>query len=99
MKYLVFFTDEAYAEAEQAVEFLHRVSPEAAATLAQDFSALESNLSDMPFSNAVIPFPGKGEYRRLIIEERYAVVFKIEGYNVYVETIIDCRTRYSWLLK
>jgi len=98
MKYQVFVTDAAFAEADQHVHFLSQVSPDAAIKLAEEFSKIGQDLADLPFSYTVIPFPGKGEYRRLVIQGRYAVVFKIQGNNVFVETIVDCRSKYSWLM-
>jgi hypothetical protein len=98
MKYQVFFTDVAFAEAVQHVEFLMRVSAEAAKQLSMDFSHLESTLCENPFLWPVVPFPGKREYRSLVLQERYLVIFIIDNDIVYVETIIDARSQFSWLL-
>jgi hypothetical protein len=98
MKYQVFVTETAFAEADQHVEFLAKASPEAASELASEFSKLEGLLTEMPFSHPIIPFPGKGEYHKVVINKRYVAIFKIEGYSVYIEMILDARSQCSWLL-
>lgn len=98
MKFQVFFTENAFAEADQHVSFLANVSSTAASSLAHEFAKLESDLSEMPFSHPIVPFPGRGDYHKLVIDRRYVVIYKVEGDRVFVETIIDARSSYSWLL-
>ena len=92
MTYQVLLSPKAFSEAVQHVEFLSRVSIDAAKELALDIAQLPFTLKDMPYSHPIIAFPGRGVYRRLILRNRYAVIFIVEDDRVLVDAIVDTRS-------
>ena len=77
-------------------EFLARVSLVAARRLLADFRKVKIRLAANPFQ---FPFADKTDapgippetYRKYLLCERYKALFLVEGSNVYVDAIIDCR--------
>ena len=77
-------------------EFLARVSPAAARRLLASFKKSAGRIEENPFE---FPFaddtdaPGipPETYRKCLFEERYKALFLVEGYDVYIDAIIDCR--------
>jgi plasmid stabilization system protein ParE len=77
-------------------EFLARVSPSAARRLLADFRKAAKLLADNPF---MFPFadeldvPGipPETYRRCAFGKRYKAICLIEGNDVYIDAVIDCR--------
>lgn len=49
-----------------------------------------------PFIYDVL-FPAN-KYRKLVINERYLMVYQIKDDIVYVDYILDCRQNYHWLM-
>ena len=77
-------------------EFLARVSTSAARRLFADFKKVMGSLSENPFQ---FPFADELDapdipidtYRKCLLEKRYKALFLVEGNNVYIDAIIDCR--------
>jgi len=77
-------------------EFLARVSPYAARRLLMDFKKLIKRLEDnplmFPFADEVdVPNIPLETYRKCLLNKRYKTIFLIEGNDVYIDVIIDCR--------
>ena len=74
-------------------EFLARVSRAAAEKLLDNLMASIHSLEHMPQRNPVFsrPYLPNGKYRYLISHNRYRIVYQIEGKNVFVDDIQDCR--------
>ena len=78
--------------------FLARISPAAARRLLADFKKAKLSLSENPFK---FPFadeldaPGipMETYRKCLFDnyKRYKALFLVEGINVQIDAIIDCR--------
>ena len=83
------------------VAFLSQVSTEAAETLAADFVAALVSLQELPqrcpFLNE--DYLPKNKYRKLIVKDRYLLLYQVIEATVYVDFILDCRQDYEWLLK
>ena len=83
------------------VAFLSQASPEAALELADDFVAALTSLQELPqrcpfFYEDYLP---KNKYRKLIVKDRYLLLYQVIEAKVYVDLIIDCRQDYGWLLR
>ena len=81
--------------------FLAKVSVQAAEKLVVDFQKTASSLQSLPnrcpwLMGINIP---KHQYRYIIFDKRYMLVYQIVDKIVYVEYCIDCRQDYGWLLK
>jgi hypothetical protein len=98
--YKVIISDEAAQMLVSHARFLAQVSETAAISLISEFNekakSLEQFLERNPwFSDPLVP---AGKYRKLLIAKRYLLVYQVKGDNVYVDTVVDCRQDYSWLL-
>jgi len=77
-------------------EFLAQASPAAARRLISEFKKATKRLSENPFQ---FPFadeidaPGivQGTYRKCFFYGRYKALFLVDGNNVFVDAVIDCR--------
>jgi len=85
-------------------EFLARVSPTAARNLLTDFKKAMSFLAYNPFQ---YPFADEldvlsiplNTYRKCLFGKRYKALFLVEGDDVYIDAIIDCRQENKNLYK
>lgn len=75
------------------MEFLARVSEDAANRLLDELMKGIRSLAKMPFRNPVYdrPYLSPGKYRYLIVGRRYRIVYQIDGDTVFVDDIQDCR--------
>ena len=101
MEYYVSVSDAALAMLDSHVDFLARVSVDAATKLMNeildDIASLSRNPQRFPaYENQFIP---DNRYRRMLSSKRYLVLYEIDGINVYVDYIIDCRQDYRWLIR
>ena len=77
-------------------EFLSRVSVAAARRLLVDFKKktrlLAANPQQFPFADE-LDAPGipPQTYRKCIFDERYKALYLIEGTDVFIDAVIDCR--------
>ena len=77
-------------------EFLAKASIAAARRLLVDFKKATKLLADNPF---IFPFadeldaPGMPPemYRKCVFDKRYKAFYLVEGNNVFIDAIIDCR--------
>jgi len=77
-------------------EFLSRVSPSAARRLLADFKKVTGLIAENPFR---FPFADEVDvaditpqtYRKCVFDGRYKALFIVEGDNVYIDAVIDCR--------
>jgi len=82
------------------LDFLAKVSIKAAERLEKDFAEKIATLCETPTSNQILVFKGENTmYRKLFVPKRYLILYEIEGNNVFVDYVVDCRQDYSWLLQ
>ena len=101
IKYDVSVSDAALAMLDSHIDFLARVNVDAAARLMDaildDIASLSGNPQRFPsYKNQFIP---DNRYRRMLSAKRYLVIYEIDGKNVYVDYIVDCRQDYEWLVR
>ena len=78
------------------VEFLAQVSASAARRLLADFKKTTKKMADNPF---LFPFADELDvqgipsdtYRKCLFDKRYKAMYIIEGSEVFIDIIIDCR--------
>ena len=73
--------------------FVVKVSEEAANHLLDLLIADIRSLGSMLYRNPIYdrPYLPKGKYRYLITEQRYRIVYQVDGDSVYVDDMQDCR--------
>ena len=97
--YNIVISDAALAMLDSHVEFLARVSKQAATNLMDAVFDDIASLSQFPkrfplFESAFIP---DGRYRKMLSAKRYLLLYEISGNDVCVDYIVDCRQDYEWL--
>ena len=75
------------------IEFLARVSENAANRLTDELLTDIRSLETLPFRNPVYtrPYIPFDKYRYMISGKRYRIVYQIDGDFVFVDDIEDCR--------
>ena len=98
--YDVIISDAALAMLDAHVDFLARVSKNAAAKLMNEvldqIDSLNENPERYPFYDN--QFITSGRYRRTACASRYLVLYEVAGDAVYADYILDCRQDNEWLL-
>lgn len=92
-KYTVTVSRRADAMLVHHARFLANVSIPAANGLTKDFSKVLDALEDNPFQFPVeteYELP-PGQYRKALFCKRYKALFTVEGTNVYLDAVLDCR--------
>ena len=99
-EYEVVVSDAALAMLDRHIEFLARVSTQAAEKLMDEVLGDIGSLSQFPerfplFESEFIPY---GRYRKMLSAKRYLVLYEVDMNDVCVDYIVDCRQEYEWLL-
>jgi len=97
--YNVVISDAALAMLDSHVGFLARASKQAATNLMDAVLDDIASLSRFPerfplFESTFIP---DGRYRKMLSAKRYLILYEIDGNDVCVDYIVDCRQDYEWL--
>ena len=92
-EYIVIIDPAANDRMAAHVEFLARVSENAANRLLDEMLASVCSLKIMPFRCPVYnrPYLPVGKYRYLLFGKRYRIVFQIVGDHIFIDDIQDCR--------
>ena len=99
-RYKVSISSEARQMLREHVYFLARVNPDAAENLRKEIIANIRSLEKMPERFPFFePENRKSAYRKMFVPNWYLVLYLIEGDNVYVEYVLDCRQDYEWLIE
>lgn len=92
-KYTVIVSRRADAMLVRHAQFLANVSVPAAKGLAVDFGKILDALEENPFQFPVeteYELP-PGQFRKALFCKRYKALFCVEGENVYLDAVLDCR--------
>lgn len=99
-RYKVSISGEARQMLREHVYFLARVNPDAAEELRGEIIANMRSLEKTPERFPYIePENRKSAYRKMLVPNRYLVLYLIESDHVNVEYVLDCRQDYEWLLE
>ena len=99
-KYRVIVSERAKRMLGTHIRFVAQVNKEAAIAKKKELMTAMRSLESMPqrfpfFEETYIP-PNK--YHKMFVAKWYLVLYQIEDDTVYVDTILDCRKDYSWLI-
>ena len=98
-KYRVAVSGEARRMLTENVFFLARVSPEAALKLRETIMEAIRSLETLPERYPYLdPDDRRSPYRKMVVSDRYLLIYTVQYDTVYVEYVIDGRQDYSWLL-
>jgi hypothetical protein len=80
----------------QHTEFLARVSPVSARRFIRSSKVVKNKLADdpcqFPFADELdVPGIPLKTYRKCLFDGRYMALFIVEGDNVFIDAVIDCR--------
>lgn len=61
---------------------------------------LRFDLAEMPDRNPWLEHEAIHfqKYRKLLCEKHYLTIYELQGSNVYITAVVDCRQDYGWLL-
>jgi plasmid stabilization system protein ParE len=98
--YEVVVSEEATQMLLSHIRFLAQVSESAAARLIESFQSSASSLSQFPQRNPWLadPLIPSKKYRKLLLDQRYLLIYQIKGTFVHVDAVVDTRQDYKWLL-
>lgn len=100
-KYRVIVSERAKRMLGTHIRFVAQVNKEDAIAKKKELMTAMRSLESMPqrfpfFEETYIP-PNK--YHKMFVAKWYLVLYQIEDDTVYVDTILDCRKDYSWLIR
>jgi len=101
IKYNIVISDAALTMLDSHVDFLARVSTNAATKMMDEILDDIASLSEHPqrFPIYENPFIPDCRYRKMLSAKRYLIIYEIEESTVAVDYIVDCRQDYEWLMK
>ena len=100
-RYRIEVSDRAKTILGAHVKFLAQKSPSAAREMKAEILSAIRSLSNMPercpFLNC--EFISRNKYHKMVVDNRYLILYQIKGLIVFVDYIIDGRQDYSWLVR
>lgn len=94
-KYRVILATRVRSQLLGHIAFLSKVSPQAAKRLRNSFEDIKDRLKENPFQ-----FPEYSvftrlqlSYRSALFGERYRALFVVEGNEVLIDSVVDCRQK------
>ena len=101
LKYEAIVSDEAKRMLGKHIRFVAQVNKKAAIKKKDDIIKAIRSLEEympqrFPFMNE--PYIPPNKYHKMFVSKYYLLIYQIKDSTVYVESIIDCRQDYSWLL-
>jgi len=100
-RYKIEVSDRAKTMLGAHVKFLAQKSPSAAREIKVEVLAAIRSLSSMPesYSFFVGEFIPNNKYHKMVVDNRYLVLYQIKDGIVFVDYIIDGRQDYNWLVR
>jgi hypothetical protein len=98
--YKVIVSDRATDMLIQHVRFMAQISLPAADKIRAEIIEAAKSLENFPDRNSWLSDPAlpAAKYRKMIIGNRYLLIYQIRADSVYIDYILDCRQNYHWLL-
>ena len=99
-KYQVIVTNKAQSDVAECINFVRRVSKEAAYKLADDLYSSFYSLECFPEKNAIFPTPKAFPFtlRKQVVNNRYLVLYTVEEDKVVIYRVLDVRRNFQQLL-
>ena len=100
-RYRVEVSDRAKTMLGAHAKFLAQKSPSAAREMKVKILMAVRSLSGMPercpfFDGEFVP---RNKYHKMVVDNRYLILYQIRDWMVFVEYILDGRQDYSWLVR
>lgn len=99
-KYRVIVSQKAADMLTDCAVFIARVSEEAALKFLDEFERQVQSLQRSPLRCPLLrgDYLPENKYRKLLLQNRYLILYQIKDDTVYVDHVLDCRQDYTWLL-
>ena len=99
-KYPVIVSDPARRMIERHYRFLLQTTPQGAEKMKTALLTSLKSLAELPERHPFLqsPYLPRNKYRKMVVEQRYLVLYQIHEDNVFVDLVIDGREDYQWLL-
>ncbi|MCC2223944.1 MULTISPECIES: type II toxin-antitoxin system RelE/ParE family toxin [Roseburia] len=100
-KYRVIVSERAKRMLGTHIRFVAQVNKEAAIAKKKELMTAMRSLESMPqrFPFFEVTYIPPNKYHKMFVAKWYLVLYQIEDDTVYVDTILDCRKDYSWLIR
>jgi len=100
-RYRIEVSDRAKTMLGAHVKFLAQKSPSAAREMKAEILAAIRSLTNMPerrpfFDSEFIP---RNKYHKMVVDNRYLILYQVKGLIVFVDYVIDGRQDYGWLVR
>jgi len=100
MRYKVVVSDKARKMLKDHVYFLAKVNVDAAKKLKKKIMEEIRSLEQMPERFPYLDEDNQRScYRKMIVPDRYMIIYLVIGSTVFIEYILDGRQDYSWLFR
>ena len=99
-RYHVAISERAGEMLVQHTLFLAQISLEAADRLRIKIMEAAKSLEKLPERGSwlVDPVLPASVYRKIVVDKRYLLIYRIKDDTVYIDHVVDCRQEYSWLM-
>jgi hypothetical protein len=100
IKYQVIVSERAAEMLVSHIRFVARVSQQAAEDLRKKIIESAKTLEELPERGSWLIDPNlpRNKYRKLVVESRYMLIYQVKDCIVYIDSIIDCRRDYPWII-
>lgn len=100
IEYHVIVSERAAEMLVSHVRFVAQVSQQAAEDLRKKIIKSAKTLEEFPERGSwlVDPYLPGNKYRKLIVENRYMLIYQIKDNIVFIDYVIDCRRDYPWII-
>ncbi len=100
MKNKIFIHPEVYDQLYEILNFLSKVSVDAATILVKDFHGVLEQIKEYPllfpeYDDAAIK---SLNYRKAVVNRYYVIIYSVRKDGIHVELMLDCRKNNKWLL-
>ncbi|WP_366922785.1 type II toxin-antitoxin system RelE/ParE family toxin [Metallumcola ferriviriculae] len=98
-RYHVIVSERANEMLVQHTRFLAQVSTQTADKLTVDIIEAAKTLREFPERGSWLngPLLPRDKYKKLLVDKRYLLIYKIKEDTVYIDYVVDCRQGYTWL--
>lgn len=99
--YDVIVSDRAKRMLSSHIHFIAQVNKEAASSKKKEIMDALRSLCQFPqrFPFFTEPYIPQNKYHKMFVKKWYIILYQIKDNKVYVDSIIDCRKNYNWLIR
>ena len=99
-EYVIKISPVAASRLVEYAKYIATASETAAYRLIDEFEKSVDTLKQMPERCPFLlnPMIQDQKYRKLLFEKHYLILYQIKGDCVYIETVVDAKQDYHWLI-